>query len=881
MKKGYYLLCLLALTSISVSAQVFTTWWQQSGPYCERSLALCTDKAGNVYQLLNYQQGTTLDGIVLPHNTFCRSEVALIKYNSAGNVLWTVTVEAIKKTSNDTLLEEMYVLDTAGEFSNVSDIQPNVGVDGLGYLYFSTQLRGIPGDSVYVQGKNQTRVGTVFDDGFMLLLVKTDTAGQVVRIHTLNTRKGAAINAYAQYINNYSPNLRSFALTNDGSLVAVQEMDSVYYDQLIIKREHVLCKYDTQGNFSKVSQDSFSQHGFNFKESIWFSFQGLNTDRSDNLYFTTLLLSQYDDSLRLQHPRFLYGETINSGIIKLNASGRQWFSAITACPQYLLFNEFIMLTTTPRSGRTYVSKWFRDLPCWQLLADGSEQTHFSAGLEDALLIGVDSNGYEVWTKKWGGTGKDMVTAIASDSLDNVYVCGYTTSPELVIDSFHLYSSGAPVFFMAILDSSGKAQKILQLNGNLFTYGQFVNLGLFVTAPGKGFIHGKFTGTVNGLCPPPVSVGKDDAFILGFGWPDTIQLTGCRSVVSPSGKVYTREGFYDDTIAINGCNRLVIVSVQLNERYHETNQTACNRFYLSGVKRWYNQSGDYYDTLNNSFGCDSIVLIHLRIHPQYQQSITVPFCRSYISPGGQLITQSGLYADTLKNQYGCDSLVLINAVSQASADTLFVQQCHPFTLPGSGRTVTQSGTYTDTLLNREGCDSILYIHFKRAYPSLVLWVSNRITCDTPEAWLEATADRSTVRWYPPEGITNPNEPVTKVRATVSGWYYAEATHELGCKAIDSVWLEVNQGSVDTEIGNVFTPDGDGLNDCFGGSTEGEKLVYLVVFNRWGNEVYAGVECWRGLDKDNRTLPDGTYSYIRTTTNTCGETHRQSSTVLLIR
>jgi gliding motility-associated-like protein len=67
-------------------------------------------------------------------------------------------------------------------------------------------------------------------------------------------------------------------------------------------------------------------------------------------------------------------------------------------------------------------------------------------------------------------------------------------------------------------------------------------------------------------------------------------------------------------------------------------------------------------------------------------------------------------------------------------------------------------------------------------------------------------------------------------------------------------------------NVFTPDGDGFNDCFhfdGGLNECSEFK-LVVYNRWGQKVFETKdfsECWNGrLNNTGLKCPEGTYFYI---------------------
>ncbi|MFK7810743.1 MAG: gliding motility-associated C-terminal domain-containing protein [Saprospiraceae bacterium] len=50
-----------------------------------------------------------------------------------------------------------------------------------------------------------------------------------------------------------------------------------------------------------------------------------------------------------------------------------------------------------------------------------------------------------------------------------------------------------------------------------------------------------------------------------------------------------------------------------------------------------------------------------------------------------------------------------------------------------------------------------------------------------------------------------------------------------------------------IPNAFTPDGDGENDLFGIVALGNvRMLELVIYNRWGEEVYKGNEAWNGMN-----------------------------------
>lgn len=61
--------------------------------------------------------------------------------------------------------------------------------------------------------------------------------------------------------------------------------------------------------------------------------------------------------------------------------------------------------------------------------------------------------------------------------------------------------------------------------------------------------------------------------------------------------------------------------------------------------------------------------------------------------------------------------------------------------------------------------------------------------------------------------------------------------------------------------AFTPNGDGLNDTFGAVGEGIEKYKLVVYNRWGESIFATQnveEKWDGMHK-GKPVPFGNYNY----------------------
>lgn len=74
-------------------------------------------------------------------------------------------------------------------------------------------------------------------------------------------------------------------------------------------------------------------------------------------------------------------------------------------------------------------------------------------------------------------------------------------------------------------------------------------------------------------------------------------------------------------------------------------------------------------------------------------------------------------------------------------------------------------------------------------------------------------------------------------------------------------------------NVFSPNGDGINDCFSPALQYQPAPYdiaflacseLVVYNRWGELMFSSLDddripCWDGTSRNGNALPEGVYFY----------------------
>lgn len=110
---------------------------------------------------------------------------------------------------------------------------------------------------------------------------------------------------------------------------------------------------------------------------------------------------------------------------------------------------------------------------------------------------------------------------------------------------------------------------------------------------------------------------------------------------------------------------------------------------------------------------------------------------------------------------------------------------------------------------------------------------------------------------------------------------------GCMAHFALTVTEEDCTPQFEATNVFTPNGDGVNDVFKLKTM-EKLFDFEIrfFNRWGNQVYAYKGepeefSWDGNYHGGQAAPDGVYFYIATFKDYKGKKKKQSGSVTILR
>lgn len=151
----------------------------------------------------------------------------------------------------------------------------------------------------------------------------------------------------------------------------------------------------------------------------------------------------------------------------------------------------------------------------------------------------------------------------------------------------------------------------------------------------------------------------------------------------------------------------------------------------------------------------------------------------------------------------------------------------------------------------------------------------------------TINTYSLNWLPASGLscTNCNSPITQPQSTTT---YTLTKQRCNIMTTDTVRITVKDCNPKAiEIPNVFTPNGDGINDTFNFSIVGASDVNFTIYNRWGNLVQNSTlgthtnVLWDGRTTSGEACNEGIYFYTLQYTDIKGDTQKKNGYVSLFR
>ncbi|MDO1449900.1 gliding motility-associated C-terminal domain-containing protein [Rhodocytophaga aerolata] len=186
----------------------------------------------------------------------------------------------------------------------------------------------------------------------------------------------------------------------------------------------------------------------------------------------------------------------------------------------------------------------------------------------------------------------------------------------------------------------------------------------------------------------------------------------------------------------------------------------------------------------------------------------------------------------------------------------------------------SGWYKVTASNpcRTRTDSI-YLHIT---PQATAYLpDDTIVCDGNFALLDAGNPGAAYLW-------NTGERTRSIEVNKPGKYWVEIQNRCSA-AVDTANLVFISEEVGSFTTNVFTPNGDGVNDTFVNYVINSPGYRIQIVNRWGKEVFSSTnafEYWDGRIQ-KQEAPAGLYFYYISTQDCRGQPLQIRGSVTLLR
>ena len=155
----------------------------------------------------------------------------------------------------------------------------------------------------------------------------------------------------------------------------------------------------------------------------------------------------------------------------------------------------------------------------------------------------------------------------------------------------------------------------------------------------------------------------------------------------------------------------------------------------------------------------------------------------------------------------------------------------------------------------------------------------------DVYFSNSATRGSVLWNFGDGTSSedasPSHTFDKY-----GTYTIEliVTDENGEEKADYRVIEVEANSAITVLPNVFTPNGDGINDFCTVKGKNLAMFQMKVFDRSGNVIFESQSIdnsWDGKNKFGENIPAGTYFYLISARGIDGKVYEHTGPITLSR
>ncbi|NGF74823.1 T9SS type A sorting domain-containing protein [Fluviicola sp. SGL-29] len=363
-------------------------------------------------------------------------------------------------------------------------------------------------------------------------------------------------------------------------------------------------------------------------------------------------------------------------------------------------------------------------------------TYNSAGAEDLIFMKINTAGNVVWSKKFGGIGKDENHGIAIDASGNSYYVG-SFANTVAFGSTSLTATGSSDFYIVKLGPTGDVIWAKKMNST----GSGTGIGIELTDDGIVYVSGTFMGTLSfgGFSVSSSSSSNIDAVFSKLDtngnvlWlkkvGSTVNAYNSCLAVKPDGNIVLSGEFTGTSVAGSSAGSFDVYISEYTpagsfvwaKKFGSTGGDL-NRSLAVGPDNAIYVGGSFTGTVSfdsytlTETSNDEAYLVRLSNCDPTTHTITETACGSF-QLNNETYTTSGTYTQVLENAAGCDSTITLNlTINQPTSASIAVTECQSYTWPLNNQTYTASGAYTHVIPNAANCDSTITLNLTINQPT---------------------------------------------------------------------------------------------------------------------------------------------------------------------
>jgi gliding motility-associated-like protein len=260
------------------------------------------------------------------------------------------------------------------------------------------------------------------------------------------------------------------------------------------------------------------------------------------------------------------------------------------------------------------------------------------------------------------------------------------------------------------------------------------------------------------------------------------------------------------------------------------------------------AGSYQIQIDGAEGCDTVAELIVTSLPLNRDTVSLGKCvEDTISIYGLEIDTVGVYEVRLSASQGCDTLRTIE-VEDKPTPTIDreVVICPDESFFFRGESLPADSSYQFVLQGQNACDTLLNIDLRREEKRDIQILQEGDLCDGFATLKLIGLNAQEISWG---DWSLPGNGGDSIRVVQAGTYSWAGQTPAECQLFDEISVS-RCAPCNVSIPNVFSPNGDGINDFFTFSSSCQTRSFQAqIFDRWGNMIAESRqpdEVWDGGD-----------------------------------